>query len=438
MADDKETDDRLKRSLQSAGNSDKPPATLPSDSPPLPTQSPPPASTKPFEGAPRPKIGNVAASIKRRKPAAKKTITVTDDFDYDVAMRMAFLGAGQGGGRVADSFYRMGYRRVAVFNTTDMDFGDLSDGLPTYSLDVGGAAKDTGQARDALRGREEEVRELLIRSWGNDPECAMICACLGGGTGSGTIGSLVEIARTYMQDTVGFQRVGALVSLPTPTEGFQVNRNAYMGMQTLIEMEVSPILIVDNTRIHQLYRPAMSKIHRKANEMISQMLHLFNQLAAIKSQFLTFDRSEFAQLLDGGICVMGATDIPDIETPADISAAIREELVNNILAEADLSRGRKAACLFVGSQKVLDEFDLDYFDAGFGALDRILGSAYGEEAETIIHRGVYLGADEGLQCYTMISELDPPKERLIEMAKKGGLDTRNGGSRMAAYLGVDD
>lgn len=428
----------MKRSLQSAGKSDKPNAPHQSDPPNVPASRPQPASPKPSRGALRPKIGNVAASIKRRKPAAKKQIKIHDEFDYDVAMRMAFLGSGQGGGRVADSFYRIGYRRVAAFNTTDMDFGDLSEGIPKHSLDVGGAAKDTGQARDALRGREEEVRELLIRAWGNDPECAMICACLGGGTGSGTIGSLVQIARTYMQDNVGFSRVGALVSLPTPTEGYQVNRNAVLGFQTLIEMEVSPILIVDNIRIHQLYRPGMSKIHRKANEMISQMLHLFNQLAAIKSQFLTFDRSEFAQLLDAGICVMGATDIENIETPADVSAAIREDLVNNILADADLSRGRKAACLFVGSQEVLDEYDLDYFDAGFGQLDRILGSAYGEEVETIVHRGVYLGADEGLQCYTMIAELDPPKKRLAEMARKGGLDTRNGGSKMARDLGIDD
>ena len=387
----------------------------------------------------KPPMPNMAASL---SPAAHKHVdhnrVVEDDFDYDVAMRMAFIGTGQGGGRMADAFWRLGYRRVGVFNTTDMDFADLSEEITKHTLATGGASKEPELAREALTGREEEVRDLLAKSWGSEFDCAMVCVSLGGGTGSGTVGRIVQVARDYMQDKTGQTRVGAVVSLPTLTEGYQVNRNAVQGFKELLELEISPLIIIDNAKVNQLFRPAMSKLHSTANDTTTQLFHLFNQLAAVRAE-ITFDRSEFAQLLDGGIVVMGAADIAKMDNPSDISSAIRDQMANNVLAQIDLRTGKKGACLFVAAQEVLDELSLDYFDAGFGQLDRMLGSADEEETEaTVVHRGVYVGDDPGLQCYTMISELALPKARLSEMAKVGGLDNGSGGSAIASWLGVDD
>jgi len=422
---DENTQDAMRQSIEKA-KGEKPKVSAP-----RPVSGPKPPTPK-KGGA----VGNLAAGLSpRSRQRAEKDVVVNDAFDYDVAMRMAFIGAGQGGGRMADGFYRLGYRRVCAFNTTDMDFAELSPQIKKHSLDVGGAAKDTELAREALTGREEEIRDLMQRSWGNEIDCAMVCVSLGGGTGSGTAASVVKIARQYMKDKTGQARVGALVSLPTLTEGYQVNRNAVIGFRELLDLEVSPLLIIDNAKIHQLYKPSMSKLHATANDTISQLFHLFNRLAATRSE-ITFDRSEFAQLLDAGIVVMGAADIQNIETPADISTAIRDELANNVLAEIDLRTGKKGACLFVAGQEVLDELNADFFDAGFSQLDRTLGAADGD-SHTVVHRGLYVGSEPGLQCYTMIAELDLPKSRLTEMAKKGGLTNNGGGSSVASWLGVD-
>ena len=35
----------------------------------------------------------------------------------DVAFKFAFIGAGQGGGRLAETFFELGYRRVCAINT---------------------------------------------------------------------------------------------------------------------------------------------------------------------------------------------------------------------------------------------------------------------------------------------------------------------------------
>jgi len=393
----------------------------------------------PRAGSPTPT--NVAKSLSpSSRQQAVKQVVVNDEFGYDVAFNMAFLGTGQGGSRIANAFYQLGYRRVAVMNTTDMDFAGIAEPIPKLNLAVGGAAKDPIFAANSLRGREEEVWDLMTRSWGNSPDYALICVGLGGGTGSGTTPILVDLARKYMESKGKPPRVGCIVSLPPTTEGQQVSKNAVQTFKTLLDMKVSPMLIIDNARIHELYKPGMTRLHATANETVSQLFHLFNQLAAVHSEFITFDRAEFAQLLDGGVVVLGAADIPveSINTPADISTRIREDLTNNVLATVDLKRGKKAACLFVGSQDVLDSLSLDYFDAGFTQLDRLIGSAYSKKVPTVIHRGLYLGAEPGLQCYTMISELDPPLDRLAELGKKGMLDTASSPKGVASFLGVQD
>ena len=391
--------------------------------------------------APRPVIGNVAAGISPGavKPAAKQPPIIHDAFKHDVGVRFAFLGSGQGGGRMADAFYTLGYRRAAVFNTTDADFAGLSEALPKFSLDVGGASKDMEMARQALASRTEDVRDLLTRSWGTQFDCTLICTSLGGGTGSGTAPDLVKIARRYMEDHGATPRVGAIVSLPTATEGYQICRNAVAAFQQLVELKVSPLIVIDNGRIHSLYRPPMAQLHPLSNSIVAKLLHLFNQLAAVHSQHITFDRSEFMQLLDSGLVVMGAADIQKFDSPADVSGAIRDQLSNNVLAAVDLQTGKKAACLFVGATDVLGKLDLEYFDAGYTALDRILGAAYGAgTVETVVHRGLYEGTDPGLQAYVMVGALDLPRARLSELAKKGGLFNNGTKTRTAAFLGVDD
>lgn len=390
--------------------------------------------------APRPaRIGNVAAAVAMaNKSTATKPARIDDTFDYEVAFRFAFLGAGQGGGRIANAFYNIGYRRVAVFNTTDSDFNGLAADIQKLTLKTGGSAKDTELARRSLSGREEEVRDLLTKAWGDDVDVALVCVSLGGGTGSGTAPELVRIARQYLKDQGKPARVGAIVSLPNRAEGFQVCRNAVNGFKALQEMGVSPLIVIDNARVEQVYQPAISRVFPTANETVSNYFHLFNQLAAVHSDFITFDKSEFAQLLDSGMVVMGTSDITTIESPADISSAIRDQLAGSVLAQVDLTTGSTAAVLFVAEQAVLDRFTTAYFDAGFTQLNRILATGKPEGTRTVVHRGVYLGADPGLQAYVMVGGLGVPTTLLSDLAKEGGLTAASGSGdgRLATYLGV--
>ena len=388
------------------------------------------------KAAPKPALPNVAKSLATARQAVKPAVSIADAFEHEVACQFAFLGTGQGGAKLAQAHWDIGYRRVAAFNLTDSDFQDLSPEMPKLSLEVGGAAKDANLARQQLRGRDQEVWDLLTRAWGSEVEYGLICAGLGGGTGSGTAGPLAQLARKYLESLGKPPKVGALVSLPPASEGQAVARNAVRAFKELWELKVSPLIVIDNARIDALYNPPFLRLYSKANETVASLLHLFNYYARMKSPLQSFDANELRQLLDAGMLVMGAADLPveAIHSPADISGQIREQLAETVLAVVDLQRSRGAACLYVGSEDVLSRLTREYFDAGFTQLNRIVGAAY-QDVDPVVHRGVYVG-EEGLQCYTLIAGLEPPHQTLNELAKMGGL-AAGSGSELAKFLGVD-
>jgi cell division GTPase FtsZ len=370
---------------------------------------------------------------------------VKDRFAHKVGFEFAFVGTGQGGSRIANAFHDLGYGRVAVFNTTDMDFKGLAPEIPKLNLGVGGAAKDAAFAADQIRDRQEEVWDLLTRAWGSSLDYGLVCASLGGGTGSGTAPWLVKIARKYMEQLGRPPKVGAIVALPAAGEGQQQCKNAVTAFRELLALKVSPLVVIDNARINELYKPSVAKLYPTANTTAANLFHVFNQLAAVHSDYITFDQSELGQLLDGGVVTMGAADfdVDSIKSPADVSTKIRDELAGNVLAAVDLRTGKTAACVFVGHKSVLDSLPSDYFDAGFNQLDRQVGSALAG-VSPVVHRGLYDSEaaesdPPSLQVYTMVSGLTPPLDRLAQLAKVGHMPAEvRSPAGVAAFLGVQD
>lgn len=361
--------------------------------------------------------------------AGVKSHEVTDKFTYDVAFNMAFIGVGQGGGRVAETFHKLGYGRVGAINTDHADLEGLTDEIPKLDLRTGGAGKDPAKGKAAVSAQDESVFDLLTRAVGKTPDYIMVCAGLGGGTGSGAAARVIQIARKYMEEHGRDpKRVGAIVSLPHHAEGQTPSRNAVRAFNEIYRLGVTPLFIIDNKRIGELFKAGVSGFYDLANNQVAKMFHLFNRLAAQKSKVTTFDRADFATLLDSGICVFGASPVAKYDSPADISQAVREQLSQTILADVDLKAGRKAGCIFVGSEEILNQVPMDFFDGGFSMLTRLLAD------NSVVHRGIYEGSSPDLRCYTMLSDLPPPAERLRKLANEGGIAAEG----IAEYLQVND
>ena len=351
------------------------------------------------------------------------------------AFKMAFVGAGQAGGRMVEAFYGLGYRRVCVVNTTNQDLSGIK--IPDenkFIMDIGdgGAGKDPKKGESAVSQYYEDVYDLMRRSFGSEFDRIIVCIGAGGGTGGGSCETIIQIshdiARAFKKESDGSEPiVGALVSLPMTSEGEKVNANAYEVLNSLFSKvgdggklgnrSLSPLIVVDNERISKIY-PGLpvTKFWGVANQSISSLFHLFNGIAVQDSDFTTFDKADFNDILRSGVVTFGACPLKRWNDSTAISHAIRDNLKRNILVGGfDLGEARTAGCVFIGNKSVLDETPQDYLEHGFETLSRIMGD------NSVVHRGIYKGSKEGLVVYTILGELGRPEERFGEVVRIGNI-----------------
>lgn len=344
-----------------------------------------------------------------------------------LAVKFAIIGTGQGGSRLADTFYKIGYRRVCAINTTPQDFLGLT--IPEKSLRVlsaadGGAGKNLAAGEEAIRKSSEDVMNLMKHSFGEDIEHIIVCAGLGGGTGTGSVASLVRLAKYYMRQIGKDEKVGVFVTLPKYSEGGHVQANAYNMMSQLLEMnakkEISPFIVADNQSIHSMFPNAPAKnFWDMANKNMVGLFDIFNVLAAQKSAYTTFDRADYRSMLSSGLIIFGATKLDKYESDTDISDGLRLNLQRTLLAEGfDLTTSTHCAAVLAAPDQILSILPQSNIDYAFESLERLLG---GINRGLVVHQGVYEASKMGLFLYTMVGGLQFPVKRLEMLKARGGV-----------------
>jgi len=369
------------------------------------------------------------------------------DDECDTAFKFCFCGLGQAGNRICESFYKLGYRRVCAINTNKQDLASIQ--IPEenkFVMDIGegGAGKDPTKGEKAITTYYEDVYDLMRRSFGRKFDRILILSGLGGGTGTGTISKVIDIAHDIAQSFKLEQQgsetiVGALVSLPQNGEGKRVNSNAISTLNNLIGLvcgdkrSLSPLILVDNDRISKLYPGlTVSQFWNVANQSITSLFHLFNNIATKDSDITTFDRADLNDILKSGLVTFGATPLSKWDSPTDISYAIRDNLKRNILvSDVDLLTAETAACIVVGHPDVFNEVPQDNLNHGFEMLSRIMKGEKG-----VVHRGIYKGnvkdkkGNPSMVVYTMIGELGKPEQRMQEMGNIANIDIKQNQGRL--------
>ena len=333
-----------------------------------------------------------------------QTQEIEDEFEG--AYKFAIIGVGQGGSRIAETFWNLGYRRVCVINTAKQDLKYIN--IPEdrkLLLDHGGAGKDPETAERIFQENSEEICDFFRAKLGTTYDRVLVCAGAGGGTGAGGAPVVFKIAQENTDATVGF-----ISALPTNAEGNQVAKNTKRTMQKVVEYAkdgiLSPLIVLNNEKIKQLY-PGLSvnKFWSTANNSVCSLFHLFNKISAQDSSYTTFDKADLDTVLNSGIITFGATPIKTEQAnDTDISKAIRDNLKRNILAGADISTGNVAACVMVVNNELMDNVPQEALEHGFEQLNRLL------EKDSMVHRGIYTSNKPGIAVYTVIGGLKPAKE----------------------------
>lgn len=95
------------------------------------------------------------------------------------------LGAGQAGGRIVESFYRLGYKKCLAVNTAPHDLDGLEE-IPEQQKilmstgEAGGAGKDMRKGETATDNHLQEIYERMQKVFG-DVDRVLVCAGAGGG-----------------------------------------------------------------------------------------------------------------------------------------------------------------------------------------------------------------------------------------------------------------
>ncbi|MBW8039340.1 MAG: hypothetical protein FVQ85_05015 [Planctomycetes bacterium] len=339
--------------------------------------------------------------------------------------RYAWLGGGQCGGRLVKSFYDLGYKKVLAVNTTHHDF-DLLD-IPKeqkFLMDIGekGAGKDIDRGETAVHQYQQEILHLARKTLSTQLDHIMVCFGAGGGTGSGSVLGLIEIAKRYAR-YIGLKnpnkKVGVMMTLPTVGEASSplVAENAYTAATKVSELasagEISPCIIVDNDKIHKMYPGLTVKsFWPSINNTVAGLFDIFNRISALSSAYTSFDPVDYHSIIESGGCtIMGLTKVKKFDEQYAISEAVKQNLQKTLLAGGfDLSTAKLAGCIVVGGKKLMNNISglQDNINYAFDVLSEITG-------EATIHRGIYEDDRESLRVYTIIGGLDSPTSRLEEL-----------------------
>lgn len=341
------------------------------------------------------------------------------------AFKFAFIGSGQGGSRLAYTFWQLGYRRVGAINTAPQDLHALP--LPEANklcFGSGGAGKNPAAAAEVFAERKEDVLDFMRTVFGPVFDRIIVCAGAGGGTGAGTVTRLVECAAQLQEACkCPSKQVGVVLALPKISEGKKVNANAYWVLKDLADLvkqgAVSPLIVLDNERISSLYPGlAVNPFWNKANTSVCTLFDLFNTICVQNSSHTTFDPTDLKTILDSGLIVFGAMPVPKWQEPAALSSAMRDNLRRNILSGGvNLSTGSVAGAIIVAASSILETLPLEHLDQAFDQLTRLLRPG------STVHRGIYSGSKDMLAIYTAIGGLAAPDEKLSELKKLGDVLT---------------
>ena len=342
--------------------------------------------------------------------------------EIDVAFNFAFIGAGQGGSRIAETFHQLGYRKTAAINTAMQDLNTLKLIENKLCIGDGGAGKDPKVAEELFNKKAEDVLDFMKYSFGEELDRIIISVGAGGGSGAGMMEPLVYAAKE-LQESVksSAKQVGVILALPKASEGRKVNANAHGTLKRAFDLVdkgiISPLIILDNEKITKLYpNLVVSNFWQTANMSMAGLFNLFNLTASKDSSYSAFDKKDYETILDSGCIVFGASPVADWEDSISISRAVRENLKNNLLSGGlDLSSGTSAAAIVIGGKEQLDNIPQKDLDQAFEQLSRML------KPGNVVHNGIYSGNKPNLTVFTAVGGLARPTLKLEELAKLGDL-----------------
>lgn len=169
-------------------------------------------------------------------------------------LKIAFIGCGNFGGQVANAAVKRGFPCVAA-NASTRDFAMLDDSIEQFLI---GDGKGTGKSRDTAKEflishvnimKDETLTKIIL-----DNDVIIIGASAGGGFGSGSAPTMVDILRQIYPDKC-FRIV---TTLPSESETYEAQKHTEEFMKEILELGI-PYIVYDNNNYRDLEATDMSE-----------------------------------------------------------------------------------------------------------------------------------------------------------------------------------
>lgn len=334
------------------------------------------------------------------------------------ALKIGFIGAGQAGCNLANTFWdTCGYRRVILFNTTGNDVrgSAVPEDLQVIAEGFDGAGKNRDVGQRAAEQSATKLLATMSRRFGSDTDYIIVLASGGGGTGSGAAVKLAEYGRQYLcskglSPEEAAKRVGFIIMLPTDSEGSVSKHNALSLVDDVTNFGGSPVMYIDNGRVSSLVKSTLGGWYSQANTMIARLFDMFNFLASKDSSRQAFDPQDYRTVLSSGLVSVGLTRLNRYSNDMDLANALQQNLKTSLLVDdVGLASGTHAAIIVLGDDSTLNEIPMTALDNVRTVISSLLGS--GPSKPVTIHTGIYANKSPVIQVFSMLGGLSFPASK---------------------------
>lgn len=339
------------------------------------------------------------------------------------SLEFGVVGSGQAGARLAETFFRMGYESLA-FNTASQDLEHID--LPgenkcLLEYGLGGASKDQSIGAEAAEMHRDYIAAKIKDKLG-DTDVFFFCTSLGGGSGSGSIDTMIDVMSTLGKPIV------VVTVLPMNNDDPQAKDNSLKSLKKLAEHtqkgRINNLIVVDNAKIESIFKD-VSPMHffRVSNEAIVHPLDAFNTYSTYSSPGMkVMDPMEFTKvLIDGeGLSLYGEMTVENFSEETALAEAVVSNLTSGLLAEGfNLEQTRYVGVLFVANERVWQQTPAVAINYALTMVQQHAGTAKA-------FHGIYTDdiEEDVFKVYSFFSGLALPEER-IEVLKKEVAETRD-------------
>jgi len=311
---------------------------------------------------------------------------------------MGMVGLGQAGSNICDYAYTKNFNCV-VANTASVDL-KLLKYIPEDNrlyLSNEGAGRNREIGKQTLINNAEKFHNLCSDKLKNC-DVVFVNASGGGGTGSGAIPVAIDILSDL------FEKINIINILPDKNESPSVQINAYDCFAEISQFEqLGSVLIIDNNeaRLKNNNKPKY-KVLNIANKKYIDILYEINKLTEQTSYTNNFDKRDFIDILNTRGCLLLSKSIMNENISSeDITSIIQRDWNNNYNPKYDINTTVKSSLLINIKQKLSNKINIS--------------KIFNNNIPYDIKDSFYNIKDNEITCYTILSGLQFPNNRLNEM-----------------------